>query len=174
MPYVPFTHRGPEAHFEPTKPLTFASDVWSLRCLIFEFVGHRSLIDGLWLASQDDMIAQQVQLLGPMPADLWAKWEKRSEWYDEAGNLVNEAAGNCTWDRRFENWVQWLRRRKGMETVGDEEREAFLRMLKCILKWKPEERPTAEEVIKAEWMTRWALPSYEKGPKAQSSLPRTR
>ncbi|KAK2924899.1 hypothetical protein FoTM2_015177 [Fusarium oxysporum f. sp. vasinfectum] len=58
---APLVVRPPESYFEPTKPLTFESGIWSLSCLIFELFAHRSLIDGI-IAPQDDITAQQVHL----------------------------------------------------------------------------------------------------------------
>jgi len=60
--YTPIALRPPEAFFEPAIPLSFASDIWSLGCVIFELLSHRSLIDGNFLAPQDDITAQQVHL----------------------------------------------------------------------------------------------------------------
>ncbi|KAG8418071.1 hypothetical protein J3458_005509 [Metarhizium acridum] len=88
--YTPVVLRPPEAFFEPATPLTFASDIWSLGCVIFELLAHRSLIDG-FLAPQDEIIAQQVELQGPMPSEWWGRWEKRPDWYNDAGRPSSNA-----------------------------------------------------------------------------------
>ncbi|KAK7423315.1 hypothetical protein QQX98_001106 [Neonectria punicea] len=66
--YTPLVIRPPEAHFEPTIPLSYASDIWSLGCTIFELLAHRSLIDGI-LTPQDEITAQQVHLQGSLPSE---------------------------------------------------------------------------------------------------------
>ncbi|KAI0451814.1 kinase-like domain-containing protein [Xylaria acuta] len=95
--YTPLVTRPPEALFEPTTPLSFAS-----------------LIDGI-LATQDDITAQQVHLQGPLPSEWWDRWEERSEWFDEAGKPLSNDCDIWTWDRRFEQWIQELRQSCGMD-----------------------------------------------------------
>ena len=159
---TPLVLRPPEALFEPGSPLTFASDIWSLGCVIFELLAHRSLIDG-FLASQDDVTAQQVELQGIMPPEWWAKWDERSKWYDEAGKPLSNAADIWPWERRFEQWVQSPRRSRNMETICEDERDALLRLLRWMLAWRPSERPDVKTVLETDWMMRWASPAYQKG-----------
>ncbi|UNI22323.1 hypothetical protein JDV02_008222 [Purpureocillium takamizusanense] len=156
--YTPLVYRPPEAFFEPTTPLTFASDIWSLGCVIFELLAHRSLIDG-FLAPQDEITAQQVELQGLMPPEWWTRWEKRPNWYDEVGKPLSNASDIWSWERRFEQWVQNPRQSKGMEKIGDHERDALLKLLAWMLAWRPSERPSVRQVLETEWRTRWALPA---------------
>ncbi|KAK2012448.1 kinase-like protein [Colletotrichum eremochloae] len=100
--YTPLVIRPPEAYFEPTTPLSFASDIWSLGCTIFELLAHRSLIDGI-LAPQDEITAQQVHLQAPLPSEWWDNWEQRSKWFDEAGIPLSNERDIWTWDRRLSN-----------------------------------------------------------------------
>ncbi|EXU98479.1 protein kinase [Metarhizium robertsii] len=160
--YTPVVLRPPEAFFEPETTLTFASDIWSLGCVIFELLAHRSIIDG-FLAPQDEITAQQVELQGPMPSEWWGRWEKRPKWYDEAGRPLSNASDIWSWERRFEQWVQKPRQSRGMETIREDERDALFELLRWMLAWTPSERPDIMKVLKADWITRWALPSYQKG-----------
>ncbi|KPM42259.1 hypothetical protein AK830_g4294 [Neonectria ditissima] len=160
--YTPLVLRPPEAFFEPATPLTFSSDIWSVGCVIFELFAHRSLIDG-FLAPQDEITAQQVELQGIMPHEWWGKWKKRTKWYDEAGNPLSNASDIWPWERRFEQWVQNPRQSRNMETIGEDEWDALLKLLKWMLAWRPNERPDVRRVLESDWMTRWALPAYQKG-----------
>lgn len=82
--YTPLEIRPPEAHFELTKPLSFASDIWSLACTIWAILGQRSLLDSfLW--TQDDATGDQVDAIGPLPPEWWEKWEARSKEFIENG-----------------------------------------------------------------------------------------
>lgn len=159
--HTPLVIRPPEAFFEPQTPLSFPSDIWSLGCVIFELFAHRSLIDGI-LTPQDEITAQQVHLQGILPSEWWKNWEKRSQWFDEAGKPLSNECDIWSWDRRFEQWIQEPRQSLGMDTIGDEERLKFLDMLKSMLSWRPRERPNIERVLEMEWMKRWALPAYER------------
>lgn len=42
------------------------------------------------------------------------------------------------------------------------ERDAIVDMLRPMLSSRPENRPTTTQVLKSEWMVRWALPEYGK------------
>lgn len=44
-----------------------------------------------------------------------------------------------------------------MEAVDDQEKLALLSMLRAMLAFIPEERPTAADLLTCEWMTKWAL-----------------
>lgn len=157
--YTPLVLRAPEALFEPTVPLSFASDIWSLGCTIFELLAHRSLIDGI-IAPQHEITAQQVHLQGLPPSEWWNKYEKRSKWFDEAGKPLSNECDIWSWDRRIEEWMQEPRRDYGMDVVSDDEKAALLQLLRWMLSWKPADRPSAEQVLGSAWMTRWALPAY--------------
>ncbi|KAK1975175.1 kinase-like domain-containing protein [Colletotrichum cereale] len=151
--YTPLVIRPPESFFEPTTPLSFALDIWSLSYTIFELLAHRSLIDGI-LAPQDEITAQQDN------------WEKRVKWFDEAGRPLSDERDIWTWGRRFEQWVQEPRQSCGMSVIDEEEKVALFDLLHRMLAWRPRDRPDAAEVLNTAWMKRWALPAYEESRKA--------
>lgn len=41
-----------------------------------------------------------------------------------------------------------------METMGDEEKEAILSMIRLMLVFRPKERATAKDVLDSTWMVR--------------------
>lgn len=49
--------------------------------------------------------------------------------------------------------------------LDDDEAQAFRRLLRGMLAYKPADRPTTEEILKAEWMVYYALPEYERASK---------
>ncbi|KAM0237922.1 hypothetical protein ACHAP5_008821 [Fusarium lateritium] len=159
---APLVVRPPESYFEPNTSLTLGSDIWSLGCLIFELLAHRSLIDGI-IAPQDDITAQQVHLQGLLPPEWWNNWTERSKWFDAAGRPLSKERDIWSWDRRFEQWIQEPRQSLGMDSMGEEEKAAFLELLKWMLDWKPADWPTAQQVLDSIWIRDWALPAYTKG-----------
>lgn len=168
--YTPIIIQPPEAMFEPTTPLSFPSDIWSLGCVIFELLAHRHLIDAN-VAFRDDVISQYVELQGMMPPEWWAKWEARFEWFDEAGNWTR-GGDLWTWEKRFKEWIQATREKEGLGTIDEEEKAALFEMLQWMLAWKPEERPTIKEVLDTAWMKNWALPAHHKSLQLQSRFQR--
>ncbi|KAK1998223.1 kinase-like protein [Colletotrichum falcatum] len=138
--YTPLVIRPPEAFFEPTTPLSFASDIWSLGCTIFELLAHRSLIDGI-LTPQDEI-------------------------FDKEGRPLSNERDIWSWDRRFEQWVQEPRESCGMTVIDEEEKAALFELLHRMLAWRPRERPDAPEVLNMAWIKKWAIPAYEESRKA--------
>ncbi|KAI1345910.1 kinase-like domain-containing protein [Xylaria sp. FL0043] len=129
--HTPLRMRAPEARFEPTTHLSFSSDIWSLGCVIFELLGHRPLIEDC-LVTPDEITAQQVSLQGLTPSDWLDRWGKRSTFFDDAGRPLCPEYDIWSWDRRFEEWLQELRRYCGMDVIGVEEKVALLDLLRWM------------------------------------------
>lgn len=165
--YTPLALRPPEAFFEVTTPLSFASDVWSLGCVLFELFASCSLFEG----SKDAITAQQVDIQGPMPPAWREKWGARQlKWYDEECRLLRGSFDPYTWTERFQDWVQDPRLERRWETLAEDELDALIELLRCMLAWSPSERLDISGVLRSDWMTRWALPAYQKCLEVQKCL----
>lgn len=151
----------PEIYFEPKQPVSFPADIWTLACTIWEIIGQRALFEGTAL-SVDWMIKEHVDTLGELPSEWWKKWDSRQEWFDEDGKRKDHQGPRRTWDERFEACVQQPRRQCGLGEFGEEEKAALFVMLKSMMKFEPEKRLTAEQILNSEWMTKWGLPEYKK------------
>ncbi|KAM5357520.1 hypothetical protein ACJZ2D_016182 [Fusarium nematophilum] len=158
--YTPLEIRPSEARFEPTTPLSFASDIWSLGCTIWAILGQRSFLDS-FLITQDDATGDQVDALGPLPPEWWAKWEARPERFTEDGQ-PKEGRSAWSWDQRFKDSIQRPRRDKGMETLSEKERDALFEMVRWMLAFRPSDRPSAKQVLETAWMRDWAIPECDK------------
>ncbi|KAF6826993.1 protein kinase [Colletotrichum plurivorum] len=65
-------------------------------------------------------------------------------------------------EEAFEEFVQKYRRKQ--ETLGTFEKDettAILDLMRGMLRFRPEDRLTMEEVLKSRWMVQWALPQLE-------------
>ncbi|KAM0277495.1 hypothetical protein ACHAQH_005773 [Verticillium albo-atrum] len=160
--YTPLEIRPPEARFEPEKPLAFASDVWSLSCMIWAILGVKPFL-GVWLFGPEIATAAQIDALGPVPNEWWDMWKakKKTESFDRNGE---PKAGREVWtfQRRFEDSIQKPRRECGMETITEDERQAIFEMVKGMLKFRPCDRLSAQQVLETEWMRKWAIPAATK------------
>ncbi|KAJ5594692.1 uncharacterized protein N7459_000900 [Penicillium hispanicum] len=160
--HTPLAIRPPEARFEPTRALDFPSDMWTLACTIWEIVAQRSLFDG-FLTNEDDMTCQQISALGPLPVEWWETWEAGQSKFTKHGEPVEQSRCQYpSWEDRFTRNVQQPRQEKGMPLLAPSERNAFLAMLRPMLSFWPQHRPSAQQVLESEWMVKWALPEYEK------------
>lgn len=160
--YTPLEIRPPEARFEPTKPLAFASDVWSLGCMIWAILGVKPFL-GAWLFGPESAAAAQIDALGPMPDEWWEKWEARTKTESFDGNgKPKPGRGVWTFEQRFEDSIQQPRKEGGMEMIAEDERRAIFEMVRGMLKFSPGDRVSAHQVLETEWMRRWAIPEAEK------------
>ncbi|KAL9099993.1 MAG: hypothetical protein Q9163_004574 [Psora crenata] len=159
--HMPLPTRPPEALFEP-KSLSFPSDIWSLGCLLWSVLGQRPLFE-IWIWDEDDLIADQVCTLGILPAEWWSQWEARNKWFTEDITPLNPDNVNYrSLEDRFDRYIQQPRYEEGMGHFEIGEKEALLTMLRAMITYRPKDRITAAEVLRSEWMTRWAIPAYQK------------
>ncbi|KAE8349447.1 kinase-like domain-containing protein [Aspergillus coremiiformis] len=158
--HTPLIIRPPEARFEPNRPLSFSSDIWTLACTIWAIIAQRPLFEG-FLATEDDMTCEHVDTLGPLPPEWWKRWEARRHKFTEDGMPINRNPFR-SWGDRFEDSVQQPRRDSGMPSFDAKERDAIFDMLRPMLSFRPENRTTTKQILESEWMVKWALPEYEK------------
>ncbi|QMW38010.1 hypothetical protein G4B11_001246, partial [Aspergillus flavus] len=154
----------PEAIFSD-EPLSFASDIWTLACTIWEISGQRPLFEASW-PTADRVTAEQVEVLGILPPEWWGKWSRRLEWFNEKGELRPETSRSHdsirrTWDQRFGYCIQQPRAEAGLEKMTEKEKSAFKDMLRSMLTFRLEERATAQEVLHSDWMKGWGEPALE-------------
>jgi serine/threonine protein kinase len=156
---IPLMLTPPEKQFLPDKPVSFPSDIWSLACTIWSIITPGDLFAAYW---ENLLIYDYTEVLGKLPTEWWERWHGRTEWFDENGNIKDEDEPPKTLADRLEEYIQKPRERVGMETMGHEEKEAFLCLLRSMLKYLPSERISADEVLESEWMRRWAIPELDR------------
>ncbi|KAL2793694.1 kinase-like domain-containing protein [Aspergillus keveii] len=129
----------------PDTPLSYPADIWSLATAIWDIMGMKVIFTNAY-ADEEEVVANWVDVLGPFPPDWWARWEGRGRW-----EPLEEAFDTC---------LQSPRRRWGGE-ISKEEQVAFLRMIRQMLVYRPEERLSAKQVMESEWKVKWAYPDYK-------------
>ncbi|RAK87346.1 kinase-like protein [Aspergillus costaricaensis CBS 115574] len=154
VPYCP-----PEALFERQAPLSYPADVWSLATAVWEILGMKAIVSTE--APEDEVTSQQIDVLGPMPQAWHSAWEERSYFFDEDGRPVEGREVWPTLDLAFEQGVREYRRQGGVGDFGDDETATILQLMRGMLRFKPEERLTIEEVLQSEWILKWVMPDYE-------------
>lgn len=83
--HMPFPYRAPEAKFEPEKPLSSASDIWSLATALWEIIGMKALFS-TECVTEDETTAQHIDVLGLMPGDWLNSWQERAKFFDDLGS----------------------------------------------------------------------------------------
>ena len=116
------------------------------------------------------MTCQQIAALGPLPTEWWGKWEGRGNHFTDDGEPNNRATSQYrSLEDAFELNIQQPRNQAGMLPLESSERNALFAMLRPMLSFKPENRPSAQQVLESEWMLKWAIPKYEKIRRPQGS-----
>lgn len=158
---TPETHLPPEHIVQKTRPVSFTADIWSMGCMFFACMGQRGFMN-VWLASDDDLIQEQVDALGPLPADLSTIWEALDT-NDTEGRQDDHREVGLTLSEHIEKAIVRFRQEKdGFECPDGEELRAFEALLRSMLAMSAEDRISAEEVLQSEWMVKYALPDLEK------------
>ncbi|KAJ5580245.1 uncharacterized protein N7459_006230 [Penicillium hispanicum] len=151
----------PEARFSDA-PLSFASDIWTLACTVWEIFGQRPLFEA-YFPTPDRVTAEQVEVLGLLPSEWWEKWSQRADWFNEEGELSKRPNSmRRAWEQRFSDSIQEPRAKTGLKTVTKDERNAFEAMMRSMLAFRPGERATAQQLMHSEWMKGWGQPAQER------------
>jgi serine/threonine protein kinase len=152
--HTPLLIRPPAARFEPTRPLTFSSDIWTLAYIIWDIIAQKPLFEG-FLTNEDVMTYQQIDALGRLPTEWWEQWEGRRGRFTERGEPINLSRSPYqSLNDRFASNVQRPRISDGMQPLESSERDLILSMLRWTLSFRPDNRPSARQVLGSEWMVK--------------------
>lgn len=154
---TPRVVRPPETRFLLGEPLSYPADIWTLACSIWTVLGQQSLFE-IFSPTDEYVTKEQVDALGTLPPTWWERWAARGDYFNDQGELLDPTSSRLTLEDQFEHSIQTPRQDVGMERVGEQERVALLDMLRNMLAFIPEERPTAASLMTCDWMTKWALP----------------
>ncbi|KAH7414289.1 kinase-like domain-containing protein [Phaeosphaeria sp. MPI-PUGE-AT-0046c] len=157
--HTPLLLRAPELLLEPTLPVSFPAEIWSLACAVFFIIGQRPLFES-WFPTEDVFLREHVDTLGQFPQDLWARWINRNEAFDDQLQRVDGQSRRLL-EERLEYSIQEPRRDHKMEEMSEKEKQDFLVLMRSMLSFRPEDRPSAQEVLRSEWMQKWGNPVLE-------------
>ncbi|KAL6709556.1 hypothetical protein ACN47E_001491 [Coniothyrium glycines] len=165
---TPLAKRAPEALFEPDELVSYPSDIWSLGTAIWQILGMKFIFSES--ETRDEIVAQQIDVLGAQnfPQSWRKQWEEGPR--EDGVELTHSIPRKPTGEREewppledaFEAFVQKYRRKRTATGVfGEEETQAILDLMRSMLRFRPEERMTIEQVLASKWMVEWALPALE-------------
>ncbi|KAJ9234021.1 hypothetical protein DTO207G8_4084 [Paecilomyces variotii] len=140
----PNIYRAPEVILGV--PWTYSVDIWNVGCMIWDIYEGGSLFTGQDPEFQKYRsrahLADMINLLGPRPPSLLAQGKLRDKFFSGEGDF---RAKNLLKDQ-----VPLEERETTLE--GEEEREAFLRLMRKMLQWEPGKRSSAKELGEDEWI----------------------
>ncbi|KAB8356623.1 hypothetical protein FH972_024200 [Carpinus fangiana] len=137
-------YRAPEVILEAD--FSYAADIWSLGALLWNLLEGTRLfkaIDPHITGEYDDAnhLAYITALLGVPPKELLEKGRKTSLLYD--GNGVLKGPKPIPTDFSFDHVIT---------NISGEEKQMFIKFVKRMLQWRPEDRSTAAELLKDPWL----------------------
>ncbi|KAL5342495.1 kinase-like domain-containing protein [Aspergillus crustosus] len=139
-PFVqPHIYRAPEVIFE--MPWGAPVDIWNLAGLIWDlFEGEHLFADIFSVRGRHDAfkhLALIVALVGPPPSEFVRRSETTEQCFDSTG----------AWSAHAEEPIPTVSLATREKRLSGEEKDLFLAFLKSMLKWLPEERLTAKQLL---------------------------
>ncbi|EGE04198.1 CMGC/CLK protein kinase [Trichophyton equinum CBS 127.97] len=137
-------YRAPEVVLD--KGYSYSADIWSLGIMLWDFLEGRTLfqdVDPLHVEEYDDErhLALITALLGPAPKDLLDNGKRTSMFYKPDGTLQNPSL--IPEDFTFQNTIR---------NMSGERKRRFIDFVQRMIKWRPEERSTAKELLGDPWL----------------------
>ncbi|KAK0102752.1 hypothetical protein ONS95_006349 [Cadophora gregata] len=117
-------------------------DIWAIGVMTWDFLegSHLFFAKKNRMLDDEQHLAEMVSLLGPPPLEFLKRSEKCYQYWDSQGNWRGSVPIP---DQSFEIREQWLH---------GEDQALFVKFLRRILCWIPEERPAAEELAFDEFL----------------------
>lgn len=98
-----------------------------------------------------------IALMGPPPPELLKKGKRTSEFFDEGGeNCPTRTTlfANPAGQQRGEIPVpDRTSLEESEENLEGSNKEAFLRFVRKMVQWRPEDRPTARQLLEDDWLS---------------------
>jgi len=145
-PFVqPHIYRAPEVIFE--MPWGSAVDIWNLAGLTWDLFEGKHLFGDIFDAKggHDPFkhLALIVALAGPPPSEFAKRSETAEQCFDSNGNwIANEDAT-----------VPSVSLESLEERLTGQDKDLFIQFMRSMLKWLPEERRTAKQLLEDPWLS---------------------
>lgn len=147
-PDTPNSLRAPERLFD--SPLDQSIDIWSFGCLVFEILAGCALFPIMPDDHDDCHILMIIDQLGPLPEQLFSQWDQSHIYFlsnSTQNSIVDESDMELLKDISF---ATRFHEEKGCE-IDDNEEESVIDILRQILRYEPEKRPSAKELLCHPW-----------------------
>ncbi|OBT40188.1 hypothetical protein VE00_08837 [Pseudogymnoascus sp. WSF 3629] len=139
----PFQYRTPEVIMD--MPWSYEVDIWNVGVMIWDLFYDKNMFNTRGPDGVPDSLyhmANITALLGPAPLDFLERScsERRQEYYDQNGEWKGLAE------------IPRTSLEESEENLNGEDKRQFLEFIRKMLKWRPEERSSAEELLEDTWL----------------------
>lgn len=139
----PDVYRAPEVCLKT--PWSYSIDIWNVGCLIWDLYEGKHMFYGQDPKEKMYMtrahLSEMVALMGPPPMDLLKKGKRSAEFFDEDGQW----RGDIPLPDRTSL-------EESEENLEGSNKEAFLRFIRKMIQWRPEDRQTAKQLLQDKWL----------------------
>ncbi|KAM0245993.1 hypothetical protein ACHAP5_004964 [Fusarium lateritium] len=137
-------YRAPEVILDAG--YSYSADIWSLGVLIWDLLEGEALflprVHGSTNEYDDEAhLGQITALIGPRPQNVLSNGRRTPMFYKSNGELKD--TGRIPGDLNLESTIKRL---------SGEEKVKFIRFVKRMMKWNPEERDTAKQLLDDPWL----------------------
>jgi non-specific serine/threonine protein kinase len=161
-PITPVALRAPELIFGD--PFDQSIDVWSIGCLLFEFLTGTPLFLLSWNSTQmeecnDDHLLQLTDVLGDLPEEYFSRWAHSNKYFGpnrqridpDPNTPITEDEG-CFDDpeARSEPLETFFHNEKPSD-IDEAESSTIISLLRRILQYDPKKRPSAADILQDPW-----------------------
>ncbi|KAL8836102.1 MAG: hypothetical protein Q9170_003050 [Blastenia crenularia] len=152
--HTPLPSQAPEALLG--EPVGQPADIWAFACTVFEMFNNETLFQG-FMPNADDILFEIVDALGRLPDQWWKQWKYRGERYEEDGTKKTEDLTDDYIEvRSLAVRIARIRSSppaaRNAEQLSQEDLEGLQQLLMKCLRYRPEERVTAQDILNLEWI----------------------
>ncbi|KAG9783905.1 hypothetical protein KCU88_g2949, partial [Aureobasidium melanogenum] len=126
---------------------SYPADIWNLAVMLWDLFENFGLFDGIDTRPghyrPEQHLGLMIALLGPPPPEFLKRGAKTSNYFDSQGNF--KYPDYIAKDLTFESSIARFR---------GEEKELFIDFAQKMLKWVPEERWTAKQLLEHPYLTK--------------------
>jgi serine/threonine protein kinase len=121
----------------------------------FRTITKRPVWDAVTSGNEEDFFFERmISLLGPPPQVYITKWENHRKFVDSDGKFLASYLETKKW--MPPSLDEALKKNKPLG-MNEAEQNSFADFLRMMLAWEPEKRSSAEDLLKHEWINKYAV-----------------
>ncbi|KAL8896203.1 MAG: hypothetical protein Q9207_007820 [Kuettlingeria erythrocarpa] len=139
----PNVYRAPEVCLDA--PWSYSIDIWNVGCLIWDLFEGKHMFygkdprEGRYMTRAH--LADMIALVGPPPPELLKAGKRTAEFFDKDGEWradIPVPTNTCL--------------EESEENLEGANKESFLRFVRKMVQWRPEDRQTANQLMEDDWL----------------------
>ncbi|KAL1847409.1 hypothetical protein VTK73DRAFT_10348 [Phialemonium thermophilum] len=143
----PDVYRSPEVMLKTE--WSYPVDIWNVGVMIWDLFEGKHMFygddpDGRGYSTRAHL-AEVVALLGPPPLDMIERGLRAREFSSEDGRWIADVP-----------IPQGTSLEASEENLAGENKREFLRFMRGMLQWRPEDRKTARQLLEEPWINKWS------------------